>query len=322
MRTVMMATAGLMLAAVAGDAAAQQRAGASYPVPGRGAVAPVSGRAGVSPVVRPATPSPARSVSAEPRRARWGSKIGGRWWGGANAPGGWNAYRRPDRGWALPAYWTAPRFAIGDWSGYGLTPPPSGYGWTRYYDEAVLIDGRGVVQDSRPGLDWDRYDRTDADDRVYAGPGFDAQGFDGRADARVYAGRGTVDRDRSLGRRIGGGGAGQAVAAPRQYAPPPTPQGYATEPVVVAPVVVAPPRRTIVPARRAGGTWVSPDGLTTITTTGGAAVTAGTSYPGGPYPGGSTTVVTVQPQPVTTTTTTTTEYVTYPAPRRRRSATR
>ena len=339
MRTVMIASAGLILASVAGGAAAQQRAGATYPVPGRTPAARPAAPAVPTAAVRPAADAAvARSAPAGPRQARWGSKIGGRWWGGANAPGGWNAYRRPSRGGALPAYWVAPRFAVGDWSGYGLTPPPTGYRWTRYYDDAVLIDRGGAVSDSRVGLDWDRDDRADPATTAYAGPGFDAQGYDGRADARVYADRagdrGKVDRDSPRGPRIGGGGAGQAVAAPaaaRQYAPPPTPQGYATapvRPVAVVPVVVAQPPRAIAPLRSPGGTWVSPDGLTTITTTGGGSVTASDPYPGGRYPGGTTTRVTVQPAPVTTTTTTTTttEYITYPArrqaPRRRRAATR
>ena len=342
MRTVMIASAGLMLAAVAGGAAAQQRAGATYPVPGRVPAARPAVRAVPAPTVGPATRAAvtpiARPVPAGPRQARWGSKIGGRWWGGANAPGGWNAYRRPARGWALPAYWVAPRFAIGDWSGYGLPTPPTGYRWTRYYDDAVLIDDRGAVYDSSAGLDWDRDDRGDPEPTVYAAPSFDAQGYDGRADARVYADRaadrGAVGRDTPRGPRIGGGGAGQAVAAPaaaRQYAPPPTPQGYAVapvRPVAVVPVVVAQPPRSVAPVRAPGGTWVSSDGLTTITTTGGSSVTASESYPGGRYPGGTTTRVTVQPAPMTTTTTTTTttEYITYPArrpaARRRRAATR
>ena len=92
------------------------------------------------------------------RRAasRWGSKIGGRWWGGANAPGGWAGYRRPHRGWAVPGYWNAPRFYVGDWSNYGLAQPPQGYNWARYYDDAVLIDARGSVYDTTSDIDWDR----------------------------------------------------------------------------------------------------------------------------------------------------------------------
>ncbi|HEX8485689.1 RcnB family protein [Sphingomonas sp.] len=118
------------------------------------------------------------------RAPRWGSKVGGRWWGGVNAPGGWNAYRRPVRGWAVPVYWNTPRFYVSDWANYGLAQPPYGYNWVRYYDDAVLIDSRGSVFDTTQDVDWDRQDRyADVgdygydDDRVYAG---DARDYDGR----------------------------------------------------------------------------------------------------------------------------------------------
>ena len=87
--------------------------------------------------------------------ARWGGNVGGRWSGGNSAPGGWNAYRRPSRGYTLPGYWFSSNFYIGDYAGYGLSAPPQGYRWQRYYDDAVLIDGRGRVQDYVGGLNWD-----------------------------------------------------------------------------------------------------------------------------------------------------------------------
>ncbi|MGN6622313.1 MAG: RcnB family protein [Sphingomonas sp.] len=87
----------------------------------------------------------------------WGGGIGGRWIGGARAPGGWSAYRRPVRGWAMPGYWLAPSFYITDWGDYGLSQPPYGYRWSRYYDDAVLVDQYGRVMDSVSGLDWDGY---------------------------------------------------------------------------------------------------------------------------------------------------------------------
>ena len=86
---------------------------------------------------------------------RWGGSVGGRWSGGMNAPGGWNAYRRPSRGYTLPTYWISPSFYISDFGGYGLYAPPSGYGWQRYYDDAVLVDGRGRVRDSVYDVNWD-----------------------------------------------------------------------------------------------------------------------------------------------------------------------
>lgn len=87
--------------------------------------------------------------------SRWGGTYNGRWSGGWNAPGGWNAYRRPTRGYRLPTYWISPNFFISDFGGYGLYAPPQGYGWQRYYDDAVLVDPRGRVRDTVYGLDWD-----------------------------------------------------------------------------------------------------------------------------------------------------------------------
>lgn len=84
-----------------------------------------------------------------------GTSGGGHWSGGTSAPGGWSAYHRPTRGWSLPRYWIAPSFYISDYGTYGLSTPPAGYGWSRYYDDAVLIDGRGRIADTAYGVDWD-----------------------------------------------------------------------------------------------------------------------------------------------------------------------
>ena len=346
MRSLLIAGAGLVIAG-GGAAEAQQRPGASYGVPGATMQAPMANPrrpgpiAARPPVVHTST-RPVGSQQAAPRRQRWGSKIGGRWWGGANAPGGWAGYRRPHRGWAVPAYWNAPRFYIGDWSTYGLSRPPQGYNWARYYDDAVLIDSRGSVYDTASGIDWDRFDSNAyvavsprdyaANDTVYAGPG--DRGYAPRHDDR-----GVPRRDTGLGgaaigavaggvagnviagrgNRLGGTLIGAGVGAAAGYAidktedrgrpapPPPPPRGsgygadYAPPPPAYADDYApppygadyAPPRSyTVAP----GGTWVSPDGVTTVTTTS-----------GGAYPAGSTTVI-VQSVPVTTTTTTTTEY--------------
>ena len=97
------------------------------------------------------------------RGHRWGGMIGGRWYGGMRAPGGWAAYRRPMRGWVLPSYWVSPGWTVWDWSAYRLPAPPQGYSWSRYYDDAVLIDRSGQVWDSRGDMDWDAYDQ-DYDD--------------------------------------------------------------------------------------------------------------------------------------------------------------
>ena len=262
---------------------------------------------------------------------RWGSKVGGRWWGGANAPGGWNAYRRPYRGYALPSYWIAPRFFINDWQGYGLTQPGAGYHWVRYYDDAVLVDGRGSVYDTRDGIHWDRYDDGYAgDDRVYASGRYDDRGYDDRAyDDRSYEQRG-YPRDNGVGgavagamvggvagnliagrgNRLGGTLIGAGVGAAAGYAidkgedrrgPSPSAgydRGYA---VPVAPDRGPPPPPPPIAYRDGGSNWRSADGTTTVTTTAGA----GGYYSGGYYyPGTSTTTVIVQTAPVVTTTTT------------------
>ncbi|HVI97583.1 MAG TPA: RcnB family protein [Sphingomonas sp.] len=90
---------------------------------------------------------------------RWGGTIQGRWYGGAGAPGGWASYRRPVRGWVLPSYWVSPSWTVWDWADYDLPRPPRGYVWSRYYDDAVLIDRSGQVYDSRDEMDWGGYDQ-------------------------------------------------------------------------------------------------------------------------------------------------------------------
>ena len=220
MRRLLIASAGLVLASGVADA---QRPGASYPAPG---TAPDT--AMQAPMARPKRPgpiaaqmpvvqAPTRPVAA-PRSSRWGSKIGGRWWAGANAPGGWAGYRRPHRGWAVPAYWNAPRFYVGDWSNYGLAQPPQGYNWTRYYDDAVLIDARGSVYDTTSDIDWDRaggggYVAADPrayarNDTVYASPS-------DRGYVQPYANRPAPRRDTGVGGAaigaVAGGVAGNVI---------------------------------------------------------------------------------------------------------------
>lgn len=123
---------------------------------------------------------------------RWGEKIRGRWHAGWKAPGGWGGYRRPVRGWTLPSYWIGGGFWISDWSSWGLSSPPYGYNWVRYYDDAVLVDRGGRVWDSVSGLEWDRgdgyydergegyeYDDREAyDERGDYGADYDAPGYD------------------------------------------------------------------------------------------------------------------------------------------------
>jgi Ni/Co efflux regulator RcnB len=82
----------------------------------------------------------------------------GRWSGGDQAPGGWSAYRPLVRGAVLPEYWMQPQFYIDDFERYGFATPQDDYGWSRYYDDAVLTDSSGRVADIVKGVDWKRFD--------------------------------------------------------------------------------------------------------------------------------------------------------------------
>lgn len=316
MRKMMLGGAVIAAAVVGSGAGAQMHPvlhamGAGYPAPGMHPM----------PMAHP-MPAP-RPMPA--RGARWGSKVGGHWWGGVNAPGGWNAYRRPVRGYALPTYWVAPRFFVSDWQGYGLTQPPLGYNWSRYYDDAVLVDSRGSVYDSVSGLDWDGYGSDTYTDAGYADRGYDDRRYDDRRSdtrglggAAVGAVAGGVAGNLIAGRgnRLGGTLIGAGVGAAAGYAidrsasrpdrrPPVAPyaygnhyddRGYGDRGYDRAPSPYP------VPHPAPGGSWVSPDGSTTVVTTG-----------AGGYYGAGTTTVTVQTQPAVTTTTTTTyeDVVTY-----------
>ncbi|WP_373489877.1 RcnB family protein [Parasphingorhabdus sp.] len=68
-------------------------------------------------------------------------------------------YRKPHRGFRLPRTYIQPSYFIGNFGYYGLSQPHQGYGWSRYYDDAVLTDRHGVVQDARYNVDWDRYNQ-------------------------------------------------------------------------------------------------------------------------------------------------------------------
>jgi Nickel/cobalt transporter regulator/Glycine zipper 2TM domain len=101
-------------------------------------------------------------------------------------------YVVPGYGFQLPRTWMAPTYFISDWGSYGLGRPSSGFGWSRYYDDAVLTDQWGRVYDSRQGMRWDG-----GDEAFYDRGGTD----DGQGDY--------MDR---RGERRGGSGIGGAVA--------------------------------------------------------------------------------------------------------------
>jgi Ni/Co efflux regulator RcnB len=196
MRLLMIASAGLGVVAAVPAEAQQSGPGASYAAPGA-----TSGMTRARPVPRMHVAPPVRAGG------RWGSKVNGRWWGGVNAPGGYSAYRRPVRGYALPGYWVSPRFHVTDWQSYGLAQPPVGYNWARYYDDAVLIDQRGSVYDTEYSVDWDR------DGGGYRG---DAMAQAGPDDADYYPERHGAGRDDGLGGAaigaVAGGVLGNVVA--------------------------------------------------------------------------------------------------------------
>lgn len=96
-------------------------------------------------------------------RPRWGGQIQGQWWAGDKAPGGWRAYDRPILGAILRGYWISPEWRIDDWSSFGLPQPEAGQRWSRYYNDAVLIDSQGSVLDTIGGVDWDQHDPEGTD---------------------------------------------------------------------------------------------------------------------------------------------------------------
>lgn len=136
------------------------------------------------------------------------------WYGALNAPGGVAAYRTPFRGFVLPPYWMQPNFFIEDYARYGFAAPQDGFGWSRYYDDAVLTDSTGRVVDVVKDVDWRKFDQG----QFAAAPGasFDEAGLDRRRpDARDF----DRDDDRKHGRvgsaigSVGGALIGGAVGA-------------------------------------------------------------------------------------------------------------
>lgn len=173
-------------------------------------------------VVMPQRTAP-RVMSTSPQR--WGPSVNGRWDAGYRAPGGWNAYRRLDRGAPLPGYWMRADFRVADYLRYGLSAPPRGYSWMRYYDDAVLVDGRGEVWESVGGIGWG--DGTASESSASAGAGYAQPGTIQPVDPN-----GTYDTPIPYPTPYPGGYAPPVAPPPVvQYAPPPCVQacggGYA-----------------------------------------------------------------------------------------------
>ncbi|MDR7154444.1 Ni/Co efflux regulator RcnB [Sphingobium xenophagum] len=309
---------------------------------------------------RPGTAMPAPGVHA-PRPGghwngthRWGQRHNGRWLAGWHAPGGWNGYRRPVYGYVLPRYWVSPTYYIANYGAYGLPAPAYGYGWSRYYDDAVMTDRYGRVYDSRSNIDWGRYEGGYGPDD---GPYDDRRRDNGLGGAAIGAVVGGVAGNRIAGRgnrtagTLIGAGVGavagmaidKAEDAPRRNAPPPPRRpgaaydygyGYADDSVTSSNEYEG----------RWTGTWTTEDGRSTTGTyegrfegnvrgagvdydapayagalhwsQGGAPMGGQGGYVSGGYYYPAPVVTTVTVQPVMTTTTTT-SYVTETVPVRR-----
>lgn len=224
---------------------------------------------------------------------RWGKPVNGRWSAGWQAPGGWNSYRRLHRGHMLPSYWMGTGFRVPDYLSFGLAAPPQGYHWVRYYDDAVLVDSRGLVWDSRDAINW-------GDGATY--------GYAGGSYSNGYA------------------EAGASYAAPRIEAyddyddipvapdvPPPPPgasydapipapySAYPAAPLPPAPPVHVQSYPAAVPPVQVQ-TYTAPCAQVCGGAYQGGAFYGGSAYAGGYYAAGTTTVV-ITPAPIVTTTT-------------------
>jgi Ni/Co efflux regulator RcnB len=126
-----------------------------------------------------------------------------------------DVYRRPHRGFILPRYWIQPTFHVSNFRNFGLSAPSNGYYWSRYYDDAVLTDNQGYVQDYRSDISWnDGPDRTgdyrepeyspairpdanayewnDSSDVAFAAPDGSSYRYDGQWDGRYVDPQGKV----------------------------------------------------------------------------------------------------------------------------------
>jgi uncharacterized protein YcfJ len=98
---------------------------------------------------------------------------------GARLPVGAPAYVRPFRGFLLPRVWVTPTYYITNWQSYGLPRPAQGFGWSRYYDDAVLTDRNGRVYDSVQGVNWQAAQAGQAVVTQTYSPDYDPYNYDG-----------------------------------------------------------------------------------------------------------------------------------------------
>ena len=88
-------------------------------------------------------------------------------------------------GFGFGGFFFQPQYQVQNWQLYGFVAPQQDQRWIRYYDDAMLVDGRGYIYDARHGVPWDRYgerwERDDAGIPYYVGRG------DYYPDGRDYA---------------------------------------------------------------------------------------------------------------------------------------
>lgn len=86
-------------------------------------------------------------------------------------------FHRTRPGGKMPRPYLDPMYAVSDWQGWGLSQPGPGMHWLRYYNDAVLVDSRGRVVDTRYDFDWN-HPRGYAGGPAYgAGPGYPPPGY-------------------------------------------------------------------------------------------------------------------------------------------------
>ncbi len=155
------------------------------------------------PVAKTANATPTVETT---RLSRWADLQHGRWTGGVNAPGGLSAYRAPVRGFRLPLYWMQANFFIANHALYGFERPQAGYGWSRYYDDAVLTDSSGRVVDRVQGVDWDGIDDADFAENY-------RDSFAEVQEGRRRPGSSEIERGRDRDNGLGGAAIGGVVGA-------------------------------------------------------------------------------------------------------------
>ena len=165
-----------------------------------------------------------------------------------------DVYRRPHRGFILPRYWVQPTFYMSNFGSYGLSAPSNGYYWSRYYDDAVLTDNRGYVQDYRSDIAWNEgpdrtsdyrepeygpsmrpdanaYNWNDNGDVAFAAPDGSSYSYDGEWDGEYVDPQGRVFEGEWEGRvtrhdGVAGPGGHPAPAPHHSGAPYPHDDGY------------------------------------------------------------------------------------------------